>query len=132
MQVAERNPVRRQGSACIGTSLPSSADLTGETPDPRSSSPASLYIPPSLLLARSRVVVCNAVSCHAEVVWMDSSPCSLLAPETVGLDDESIAPSAIVYRPCLLPPSTLMRTSGSICSVLRSYSGPWTSCVMAV
>jgi hypothetical protein len=61
MQVAERNPVRRQGSACIGTSLPSSADLTGETPDPRSSSPASLYIPPSLLLARSVIFHANVI-----------------------------------------------------------------------
>jgi hypothetical protein len=29
MEVAERNPVRRQGSACIETSPPSSADLPG-------------------------------------------------------------------------------------------------------
>jgi hypothetical protein len=50
----------------------------------------------------------------------------------VGVEDESIAPSAIQYRPCLLPPPTLMSTSGSIGSVLGSYSGPWTFCAMAV
>jgi hypothetical protein len=35
----------------------------------------------------------------------------------MGVEDESIAPSAIQYRPCLLPPPTLMSTSGSIGSV---------------
>jgi hypothetical protein len=32
--------------------------------------------------------------------------------DRVGVDDKSIALSAIQYRPCLLPPPTLMRTSG--------------------
>jgi hypothetical protein len=32
----------------------------------------------------------------------------------VGVEDESIAPSAIQYRPCLMPPLTLMRTSLSM------------------
>jgi hypothetical protein len=46
------------------------------------------------------------VSCPTEVVWLDSSQCSLLAPETVGANGEPIAPSAIQYHPCLLPPPT--------------------------
>jgi hypothetical protein len=44
MEVAERNPVRRQGSACTGTSPPSSDDLTREPPAPPSSSPPSLLV----------------------------------------------------------------------------------------
>jgi hypothetical protein len=52
--------------------------------------------------------------------------------DRVGVDDESIAPSATQYRPCLLPPPTLMRTSGLICPVLGSYSSQWTSCAMAM
>jgi hypothetical protein len=35
------------------------------------------------------------------------------------VEDESIFPSAIQYRPCLLPPLTLMSTSGSIGSIAR-------------
>jgi hypothetical protein len=48
--------VWRQGSACIGTSLPSSADLPGKPPAPPSSSPPSLDVPSSLLLAGSVIV----------------------------------------------------------------------------
>jgi hypothetical protein len=40
--------------------------------------------------------------------------------DRVGVDDESIAPLVIQYRPCLLPPPTLMRTSPSMSSVLGS------------
>jgi hypothetical protein len=47
------------------------------------------------------------MSCRAKVVWLELSPCSLLAPKRVGVDDKSIALSAIQYRPCLLPPPTL-------------------------
>jgi hypothetical protein len=48
MEVAERNPVRRQGSACIGTSPSSSDDLPGEPPAPPLAPPSSS--PPSLLV----------------------------------------------------------------------------------
>jgi hypothetical protein len=52
--------VWRQGSACIGTSPPSSADLPDEPPAPPpappSSSPPSLDVPSSLLLAGSIIV----------------------------------------------------------------------------
>jgi hypothetical protein len=53
MEVAERNPMRRQGSACIGTSPPSSADLPGGPPAPPSSSHPSLDVPSSLLIVGS-------------------------------------------------------------------------------
>jgi hypothetical protein len=52
--------------------------------------------------------------------------------DTVGLEDESISPSTIQYRPCILLPPTLMRTSPFMSSVFGSYSGPWTSLVMVV
>jgi hypothetical protein len=48
MEVVERNPVRHQGSACTGTSLPSSADLPGGPPAPPSSSPPSPNVPLSV------------------------------------------------------------------------------------
>jgi hypothetical protein len=48
MEVAERNPVWRQGSACTGTSPPSSDDLPREPPAPPLAPPSSS--PPSLLV----------------------------------------------------------------------------------
>jgi hypothetical protein len=66
MEVAERNPVRRQGSACIGTSLPSSVDLPGEPPAPLSSSPPSRDVPSSLLLARSVILQANVIVTQRE------------------------------------------------------------------
>jgi hypothetical protein len=52
MEVAERNPVRRQGSACIETSPPSSADLLG--------------VPSSLLLAGSVILQANVIVTQRE------------------------------------------------------------------
>jgi hypothetical protein len=52
MEVAERNPVRRQGSACIETSLPSSADLPG--------------VPSSLLLYGSVILQANVIVTQRE------------------------------------------------------------------
>jgi hypothetical protein len=53
--VVEQNHVWRQGSACTGTSLPSSTDLPSGPPTlppaPLSSSPPSPAVPYSLLLA---------------------------------------------------------------------------------
>jgi hypothetical protein len=66
MEVAERNPVRRQGSACIGTSPPSSVDLLGEPPAPPSSLPLSLDVPSSLLLAGSIIFQANVIVSHRE------------------------------------------------------------------
>jgi hypothetical protein len=66
MEVVERNPVRRQGSACIGTYAPSSADLPGEPPAPPSSSPPSLDVPSSLLLARSVILQANVIVTQRE------------------------------------------------------------------
>jgi hypothetical protein len=51
MEVAERNPVRRQGSACTGTSPTSSNDLPREPPAPPSSSPPSLLVGSVILQA---------------------------------------------------------------------------------
>jgi hypothetical protein len=48
MEVVERNPVRRQGSAFIETSQPSSDDLPREPPAPPPTPPSSS--PPSLLV----------------------------------------------------------------------------------
>jgi hypothetical protein len=62
MEVAERNSVRRQGSACIGTSPPSSADLPGGRVAPPPSSPPSLGVPSSLLLAGEREMCLWAIS----------------------------------------------------------------------
>jgi hypothetical protein len=52
MEVAKRNPVRRQGSACIETSLPSSVDLSG--------------VPSSLLIARSVILQANVIVTQRE------------------------------------------------------------------
>jgi hypothetical protein len=66
MEVAERNPVRRQGSACIGTFSPFSVDLSGEPPAPPSSSPPSLDVPSSLLLAGSVILQVNVIVTQRE------------------------------------------------------------------
>jgi hypothetical protein len=70
MEVAERNPVRRQGSACTGTSPPSSNDLPGEPPapppTPPSSSPPSLDVPSSLLLVGSVILQANVIVTQRE------------------------------------------------------------------
>jgi hypothetical protein len=58
MEVAERCPVRRQGSACTGTSPPSSDDLPGAPP---SSSPPSRDVPSSLLLVGSVILQANVI-----------------------------------------------------------------------
>ena len=62
MEVVERCPVRRQGSACTGTSLPSSNDLPGAPPPaPPSSSPPSLNVPSSLILVGSIILQANVI-----------------------------------------------------------------------
>jgi hypothetical protein len=66
MEVEERNPVRRQGSACTGTSPPSSADLPGGPPAPPSSSPPSPDVPSSLFLARSVIFQANVIVTQRE------------------------------------------------------------------
>jgi hypothetical protein len=70
MEVAERNPLRRQGSACIGTSLPSSADLSGEPPAPPpappSFSPPSLDVLSSVLLVGSVILQANVTVTQRE------------------------------------------------------------------
>jgi hypothetical protein len=65
--------MRRQGSTCIGTSPPSSADLPGEPPAPPpaplalpSSSPPSLYVPSSFLLAGSVILQVNVIVTQRE------------------------------------------------------------------
>jgi hypothetical protein len=54
-EVVEQNPMWSQGSACTGTSPPSSVDLPNEPPTlppaPPSSSPPSPSVPSFLLLA---------------------------------------------------------------------------------
>jgi hypothetical protein len=65
MEVAERNPVRRQGSACIETSPPFSADLLGGLPATPPSSPPSLGIPSSLL-AGSVIFQANVIVTQRE------------------------------------------------------------------
>jgi hypothetical protein len=70
MEVAERNPMRRQGSACIGTSPPSSVDLPGDLPAPPpallSSSPPSRNVPSFLLLAGSVILQANVIVTQRE------------------------------------------------------------------
>jgi hypothetical protein len=66
MEVVERNPVRRQGSVCIGTSPPSSADQPGGPPTPPSSSPPSLDVPSYLLLAGYAIFQANVIVTHRE------------------------------------------------------------------
>jgi hypothetical protein len=62
MEVVERCPVRRQGSACTGTSLPSSNDLPGAPPPaPPSFSPPSRHVPSSLLLVGSVLLQANVI-----------------------------------------------------------------------
>jgi hypothetical protein len=62
--------VRHQGSACIGTSAPSSADLPGgppaSPPAPPSYSPPSLDVPSSLLLAGSVIFQANVIVTQRE------------------------------------------------------------------
>jgi hypothetical protein len=53
--------MRRQGSACTGTSPPSSDDLPGEPLAPPSSSPPSLDVPSSLLLVGSIILQANVI-----------------------------------------------------------------------
>jgi hypothetical protein len=70
MEVVERNPVRRQGSACNGTSPPSSTDLPcglpALPPALPSSSPPSLDVPSSLLLAGSVIFQVNVIVTQRE------------------------------------------------------------------
>jgi hypothetical protein len=61
MEVVERNPVRCLGSACTGTSPPSSIDLPGGPPALPSSSPPSPDIPSSLFLAESVIFQANVI-----------------------------------------------------------------------
>jgi hypothetical protein len=67
MEVAERCPVRRQGSACTRTSLPSSDDLPGAPPPaPPSSLPPSRDVPSSLLLVGSVILQANVIVTQRE------------------------------------------------------------------
>ena len=70
MEVAERCPVWRQGSACTGTSPPSSNDLSGEPPAPPpappSSSPPSRDVPSSLLLVGYVILQANVIVTQRE------------------------------------------------------------------
>jgi hypothetical protein len=73
MEVAQRSPMRRQGSACIGTSPPSSDDLPGEPPAPPapppappSSSPPSRDVPSSLLLVGFVILQANVIVTQRE------------------------------------------------------------------
>jgi hypothetical protein len=50
--MVEQNHVRRKGSACTRTYLPSSVDLSSGPPAPLLSSPPSLVVLSSLLLTR--------------------------------------------------------------------------------
>jgi hypothetical protein len=62
MEVAERCPVRRQGSACTGTSPPSSDDRPGAPPPASPSSlPPSRDVPSSLLLVGSVILQANVI-----------------------------------------------------------------------
>jgi hypothetical protein len=74
MEVVERCPMRRQGSACTGTSPPSSDDLPGEPPPappappptPPSSMPPSRDVPSSLLLVGSVILQANVIVTQRE------------------------------------------------------------------
>jgi hypothetical protein len=63
MEVAERNPVRRQGSACTRTSPPSFADLPREPAAPPPAPPS--YTPPSLLVG-SVILQANVIVTQRE------------------------------------------------------------------
>jgi hypothetical protein len=58
--------MRRQGSACTGTSPPSSADLLGEPPALPSSSPPSPDVPFSLFLVGSVILQANVIVTQKE------------------------------------------------------------------
>jgi hypothetical protein len=58
--------MRRQGSACIGTSPPSSDDLPSEPPAPPPSSPPSLDVPSSLLLVGSVILQAKVIVTQRE------------------------------------------------------------------
>jgi hypothetical protein len=58
--------VWRQDSACIGTSLPSSAELLSRPPAPPSSSPPSPVVPSSLLLVGSVIFHPNVIIIQRE------------------------------------------------------------------
>jgi hypothetical protein len=66
MEVVERNLVRRQGSACTGTSPPSSDQPPGEPPALPLSSPPSLDVPSSLLLVGSVILQANVIVTQIE------------------------------------------------------------------
>jgi hypothetical protein len=70
MEVVERNSVQRQGSACIGTSPPFSANLPGEPPAPPPAPPSSLPpsrdVPSSLPLAGSIILQANVIVTQRE------------------------------------------------------------------
>jgi hypothetical protein len=66
MEVAQRSPVRRQGSACTGTSPSSSNDLPGEPPAPPSSSPPPRDVLSSLLLVGSVILQANVIVTQRE------------------------------------------------------------------
>jgi hypothetical protein len=69
-EMVEQNHVWRQGSACTGTSPPSSADLSSGPPAPPlaslSSSPLSLAVPSSLLLAGPVIFQHNVIITQRE------------------------------------------------------------------
>jgi hypothetical protein len=68
MEVVERNPVRRQGSACTATSPPSSVDLPDGPPAPPSSSHPSPDVPSSLFLAGSIIFQANVIVTQRECI----------------------------------------------------------------
>jgi len=59
-------------------------------------------------------------------LWPWSLLCALIWLR-VGVLAESIVLSPIQYRPCVLPPPTLMAASPLMSSVSGSKSGPWSS-----
>jgi hypothetical protein len=62
--------VRCQGSACIGSSPPSSANLPRGPPAPPSSSPASPYVPSSLFLVGSIIFQANVIVTQREGIQL--------------------------------------------------------------
>ena len=46
--------------------------------------------------------------------------------ERVGVEAVSMTESAIQYRPCFLPPPSLITSSVSSSFLVGSHSGPWT------